>query len=131
MSKPRGQITLQEMQDECKKHGGMCAHCEQGIKQMCDEVIKSPAYRSAPIDWNLADPPRFSDEAMAFFKWWYDRGAKKAINVNSYELGAITVFEDKNERQIGNAQEYSIIAEVKKNGNQIDLAELLEKDGAK
>jgi len=83
----------------------------------------------APNRWNLTDPPRFNDAQMAFFRWWYGIGARKAVNSNSYEYGAITVFEDVNKRQIGNAQEFSIIKAVKENGNELDLAELLGEDG--
>ena len=67
---------------------------------------------------------------MAFFRWWSERGAVKAVAMNNFEYGAIVVFEDANGRQIGNVQETSILTAVKENGNALDLAELLGKDGA-
>ncbi|MEA4869912.1 MAG: hypothetical protein VB062_04660 [Christensenella sp.] len=110
------------MQDECKVKS--CGECK--YTDVCP-------YQNGicPQNIDLTDPPRFSDEAMEFFKWWYDRGAKKAVNTNSYEHGAIIIFEDFNQRQLGNAQVFSIIEEIKHNGNEVDLAELPWKEGDK
>lgn len=124
--KKRRDITLGEMQDECKTRRD-CRPCPYVDVCFCSIVsaFKSPA----TID--LTDPPRFTETQMALLRWWNDRGAVKAVITHHYEYGAFVIFEDTNGRQIGNIQETSVIAAVKDNGETLDLAELFGKEGEK
>lgn len=117
----RRDITLGEMQGECLRQKGYCDFCD--VKLVCATHL-----HRAPDQIDLSDPPRFTEAQMAFFKWWSERGAVKAVAMNNFEYGSVVVFEDANGRQLGNVQETSILAEVKENGNALDLAELIGKD---
>lgn len=127
--KLRRDITLGEMQDECSFRGHNCETiggepCKHYA--ICNQIRTKSC--TPPEDWDLSDPPRFTEAQMAFFRWWNERGAVKAVITHYFEYGAIVVFEDAIRRQIGNVQEASIVAAVKENGETIDLAELLGKD---
>ena len=67
--KPRRDITLGEMQDECKKHTQRPCACKTcPYDSWCGE--------GSPNSWDLTDPPRFTEAQMAFWRGWYAIGAK-------------------------------------------------------
>lgn len=73
--KKRRDITLGEMQDECKKHWnngnfGYCGKC-QYMSACCHYE------RYCPAQLNLTDPPRFNEAQMAFFRGLHGLGVKK------------------------------------------------------
>ena len=66
----RRDITLGEMQDECKKHRhgecNNCTKCDPVIKKICDDLdLKSPC------GLDLSDPPRFNEAQMALLRALY------------------------------------------------------------
>ena len=104
-------ITLGEMQDECRKHrhGGCnnCTKCDPIIKKICDDFdLKSPC------DLDLSDPPRFTEAQMALLKAFYDRGFRKVITGSTTDalVDCIRMFLGVGENET------------------LDLAELLGKD---
>ena len=110
--KPRRDITLGEMQDECRRHGD-CGKCD--VKTLCVHYLEKP-YTS--ID--LTDPPRFTEAQMALLRGFRGIGAK-SVQESSGWFCAL----DKNGMQINIARSLNLCGET------LDLAELLEKDGDK
>ena len=116
--KPRRDITLGEMQDECKKYWnngnlGSCGKC-----QYMEVCCHYEAY--APARLNLADPPRFNEAQMALLRGFREIGAK-SVQESSGWFCAL----DKNGMQINIARSLNLCGET------LDLAELLGKDGEK
>lgn len=73
----RRDITLGEMQDECKKYWnngnfGYCGKCQ--YMSVCCHYE-----RYCPAQLNLTDPPRFTEAQMALLKVFYDRGFRKVM----------------------------------------------------
>ena len=68
----RRDITLGEMQDECKTRVKCCTGCP--YKEVCGEIPKL---------LDLTDPPRFTDEQMALLKALWDLGVHKVIRERS------------------------------------------------
>ena len=117
--KPRRDITLGEMQDECRRVVGHCEDCNADIRAMCDGMIgKRCDNVTCPIGWDLADPPRFNEQQMAFFRGLHGLGVKKldkhARNGQPTAFGAD-----------GNIFYYDFLDDVE---FPLDLAELLGKD---
>lgn len=131
MSKPKRDITLGEMQDECKFRGRDCTTLGGG---MCDYYDVCDQMRSKnklpPAEWDLNDPPRFSDEAMAFFRGWYAIGAKCASRDSDDVFCHEITFYDEATNLIGYMVHTKTANEFKPQ-QRIDLAELLVEDGAK
>lgn len=70
--KAKRDITLGEMQDECKRRQELEFPCDQcGYRSIC--VMCSHGFIQR--DFVLTDPPRFSDEAMAVMKVFMALGA--------------------------------------------------------
>ena len=118
--KPRRDITLGEMQDECKFH----THC--GGCKYCPICFQSGSKRIAPNDLDLSDPPRFNEAQMAFWRGWYAMGAKF---VRRWKVGHITFLNEYGDT-IGTIERHLDLADVLEVGETLDLAELLGKDGA-
>ena len=119
--KPRRDITLGEMQDECKKHWnngnfGYCGKC-QYMSACCHYE------RYCPAQLNLTDPPRFNEAQMAFLKGCYEIGI---VGIMRSGDGSRTHFFTKYET-IGWLKNSEIPLEK---GETLDLSELLGKDGA-
>ena len=124
--KPRRDITLGEMQDECKKYWnngnlGSCGKC-----QYMEVCCHYEAY--APARLNLADPPRFNEAQMALLRGWFDFGAR-SIARESADPNYVTLYGEPAVivglmKQSGIADELPVL-------KRITLAELLGKDGDK
>jgi len=137
--KPRRDITLGEMQDECKtrdscrfingvvsecKYKALCRDTMCKLEESCDgseyDVIVDPCH------WDLSDPPRFNEAQMAFWRGWYAMGAKF---VRRWKVGHITFLNEYGDT-IGTIERHLDLADVLEVGETLDLAELLGKDGA-
>ena len=116
--KPRRDITLGEMQDECKKHwnNGNFDYCGK-----CQYMSACCHYkRYCPALLNLTDPPRFNEAQMALLKALYGIGVKKITRDGKASFHA-TRDEDAGDKFLG-------VIEMGENET-LDLAELLGKDG--
>ena len=114
--KPRRDITLGEMQDECKKHKKCQGECP--FESFCTEqrTLKDPS------KWNLTDPPRFNEAQMELLKALLDNGIKKISRKD------VITFDFTRNDVIGDGLFLGAVKlEV---GETLDLAELLGKDGA-
>lgn len=72
--KPKREITLGEMQDECKKRDGRCVDCH-GDLGMCS--FSDIGCCRTPRNFNLSDPPQFNEAQMALLKALYVSGVVK------------------------------------------------------
>ena len=70
--KPRRDITLGEMQDECKTR----KVCETANEKCSYYGVCAFFHRIAPSKINLTDYPRFTEAQMAFWRGWYAIGAR-------------------------------------------------------
>lgn len=104
--KPRRDITLGEMQDECKTRIKCCTGCP--YKEVCGEIPKL---------LDLTDPPRFNEQQMALLKGFYAIGAVSVQEINGF-FAAV----DKDGKVIRIARELGV------SGETLDLAELLGKE---
>lgn len=119
--KKRRDITLGEMQDECKKHdgkrciaNGSCAVIECAMKENC------VYYNEDSFSFlDLTDPPRFNEQQMAFFRGLRGLGVVKLDTC--VRNGQPTAFDAS-----GNIFYYEFLDNVE---FPLDLAELLGKDG--
>ena len=121
--KAKRDITLGEMQDECKATSH--SDCINGV---CP-YYRFCAFRSAremkPKDLDLTDPPRFSDGAMAFFRGWYAMGAELVKRYGDGHIAFMTVCGDR----IGTIDHHFDLVDIMEMGETLDLAELLGEDG--
>ena len=125
----RRDITLGEMQDECKKRSGLCSdgmptQCQ--YSKICDSMLKRIETENgdyahnewrSPIDWNLTDPSRFTEAQMALLNGFMAIGAVSVQEVSGW-FAAI----NKDGNQINLARALNLC------GESIDLAELLGKE---
>ena len=114
----RRDITLGEMQDECLKHK-MCEGCPHA--EWCGA--------NSADGWDLTDPPRFTEAQMALLKALY------GIGVNKIQSGAafdgIYLYTKDLIDTAGLIYSGKIGTSIKlEDGETLDLAELLGKDGA-
>ena len=115
--KKRRDITLGEMQDECRKYWnngnlGSCGKC-QYMEVCCHYESYTPA------QLNLTDPPRFNEAQMALLK------AMSTIGVERIETLDTAAFRmmDKNEKHV------SLMKAIGLEENEtLDLAELFGKE---
>lgn len=122
--KKRRDITLGEMQDECSFRGRNCETvggepCE--YYRICNQIRTKSCL--PPEDWDLADPPRFTDAQMAALSESYASGVTK-ISKTKYALHFV-ISSIMSEIVVGNIG----LAEILEVGETLDLAELLGKDG--
>ena len=121
--KPRRDITLGEMQVECKKYWnngnlGSCGKCQ--YMEVCCHYEDY-----APARLNLTDPPRFNEQQMALLNVLWNMGARIA-----YQLENTTMFYRKAAKDEQVAVIYNrVIDFALQDGETLDLAELLGKDG--
>lgn len=120
--KKRRDITLGEMQDECKKYWnngnlGSCGKCQ--YMSICCHYEDY-----APAKLNLTDPPRFNEAQMALLRGLYENGVTKLKS----DGGISSLFKADHE-YIGNFINSYMGIEISVDET-LDLAELLGKDGA-
>ena len=124
--KKRRDITLGEMQDECKKYWnkgnlGSCGKC-----QYMEVCCHYEAY--APAQLNLTDPPRFTEAQMALLKALYGIGINKIRGGAAFD-GIYLYMKDLIDTA-GLIYSGKIGTSIKlEDGETFDLAELLGKDG--
>ena len=125
--KPRRDITLGEMQDECKKHTQRPCACKTcPYDSWCGD--------GSPNSWNLTDPPRFTEAQMAFWKWWRKQGADYVYGEvfpaqhSERERRYLVFVQQKPYQEIGRVE--GKMHEWIETCETLDLAELLGKDGA-
>ena len=124
--KKRRDITLGEMQDECKRRNRDCmAHTYCEYRWYCDPILNATEFDSiTPLSNDLTDPPRFNEAQMAFWRGWYAMGAKF---VRRWKVGHITFLNEYGDT-IGTIERHLDLADVLEVGETLDLAELLGKD---
>lgn len=128
--KKRRDITLGEMQDECKKRETRCGINSDNpcpYDKICDAVSPNGFSTDGngigavfPCHWNLTDPPRFNEQQMAFLRGWYEIGAR-----DIYRGGTLVSFGKVIMAQVHDKE----VLEMFRDGETLDLAELLGKDG--
>ena len=123
--KKRRDITLGEMQDECTRIGGICV----GIKNITEDckylaVCPFQSAKRKMCALNLTDPPRFNEQQMALLKGLYDNGVWR-LKADA----CITSMYKFNYDYIGNFINTLMGIKIE-DGETLDLAELLGKDGA-
>ena len=116
--KKRRDITLGEMQDECSFRGHNCETiggepCKHYA--ICNQIRTKSC--TPPEDWDLSDPPRFTEAQMALLKGFAAIGAVSVQEVSGW-FSAL----DKDGKQINIARALNLC------GGTIDLAELIGKD---
>jgi len=128
--KPRRDITLGEMQDECRRRNAFCG--DMGAcpyRDFCHETVgdKCGWGDKGPRDWNLTDPPRFNEAQMAFWRGWYAIGARHAYHM--IDIDRVYMFDGSGAFPKGQVLSTTVDTGLKK-GETLDLAELLGRDGA-
>jgi len=119
----RRDITLGEMQDECRRfESPLCGGKACAYVDLCNQIKLG----YTPHAWDLTDPPRFNEAQMAFWRGWYAMGAKF---VRRWKVGHITFLNEYGDT-IGTIERHLDLADVLEVGETFDLAELLGKDGA-
>ena len=124
--KAKRDITLGEMQDECKARNDNCDRGGDKCKffEMCGNMQTIDKGCLTPIMWNLTDPPRFNDAQKELLKAFHKAGAKR-VRITVYGHGQRTF--DLIDR-FGNAMSFTAILGI--DGNEtLYLAELLGEDG--
>ena len=129
--KPRRDITLGEMQDECSGRLEICAPDVQGNGEckyfnVCKQMRHGVNLRKSPQEWDLSDPPRFNEAQMAFWRGWYAMGAKF---VRRWKDGNIWFVNEQGD-DVGTIKSSFDLVDILEIGETLDLAELLGKDGA-
>lgn len=126
--KPRRDITLGEMQDECSKRMHICAPDVDGNNEckyfeVCKQMRSGVFVKPCPEVWDLTDPPRFNEQQMALLKGLYANGVMKLRS----DCAITSLFREDHE-YIGNLINSQIGIELS-DGETLDLAELIGKDG--
>ena len=123
--KPRRDITLGEMQDECKKYWnngnlGSCGKC-----QYMEVCCHYEAY--APAQLNLTDPPRFTEAQMDLLRGLYAAGVRATCYIS--DIKCIYLYDSE-----GGFPKGAVSIVGYDNGLEdretLDLAELFGKDSA-
>lgn len=126
--KPKREITLGEMQDECSFRGGNCQtiSCATVGGDMCVHY-KICGKIGKPIDWDLTDPPRFTDAQMALLKALWEVGVLELDDDSEYDQVIMYTAHGR----IGGFRNKGGIELSLKAGETLDLAELFGKECAK
>ena len=121
--KPRRDITLGEMQDECRKHnGGQFATNDTCLVRECTMRFVCPFGTDGrtPANIDLTDPPRFNEAQMALLKALKSIGVERIMSMD----GAAFRMLDSNEKHVSLMRVIGLTE-----SETLDLAELLGKDG--
>ena len=121
--KKRRDITLGEMQEECKRVKGLCV---DGCK-FIDVCPNRCDVETRPSKWDLSDPPRFNEAQMAFWRGWYAIGARHACHM--IDIDRVYMFDGSGAFPKVQLLSTTVDTGLKK-GETLDLAELFGKDGA-
>ena len=113
----RRDITLGELQDECNRAKGLCI----GGCKFIDVCPNRCDVETRPSKWDLSDPPRFNEAQMALLK------ALRGLDFVSIENLGSGAFQTKSKD--GKTGLFMKLLGIE-DGETIDLAELLGKDGA-
>ena len=122
--KPRRDITLGEMQDECNRN----EQSEQDLCNPCKYFKVCPfAQKTTPSNLELSNSPRFNEaQQLHFWESWYGIGARKA-NIKLQDGAYLITFKSDEEKHIGTAT-VEIACMPLSASTTLDLAELLGKD---
>ena len=120
----RRDITLGEMQDECKKRDGMCCGVESWDACAFYKVCPFQMQSRKALGWDLSDPPRFTEAQMAFWRGWHAMGA---TFVRRLKDGNIWLVNERGD-DVGTIKSSFDLADILEIGETLDLAELLGKD---
>lgn len=125
--KPKRDITLGEMQDECIKRMHTCAPDVDGNNECryfdtCKQMLARCCI--PPENWNLTDPPRFTDAQMALLKALYDVGVLELVEDCEYEQVIIYTCNGR----VGGFKNKCGIELPLRLGETLDLAELFGKE---
>ena len=124
--KKRRDITLGEMQDECRRfESPLCGGKACAYVDLCNQIKSG----YTPHAWDLSDPPRFNEAQMAFWRGWLAVGAR--FVKRRFGTGCVDFSLTTKDFCVSNSCVLpSEIAIQLEEGKVYDLAELLGKDGA-
>lgn len=116
--KKRRDITLGEMQDECRRfESPLCGGKACAYVDLCNQIKSG----YTPHAWDLTDPPRFNEAQMALLKALKSIGVERIVSMD----GAAFRMLDSNEKHVSLMRAIGLTE-----SETLDLAELLGKDGA-
>ena len=117
--KPRRDITLGEMQDECRRfESPLCGGKACAYVDLCNQMKSG----YTPHAWDLSDPPRFTEAQMAFWRALYEMGVESVAQRGSH----VAMF-NRLDILVGDFAWRGIETGIKAD-EKIDLSELLGKD---
>lgn len=120
--KPRRDITLGEMQDECRLNDRICRETETKAACKYLQVCKC----CTPKNWNLIDLPRFNEAQMAFWRGLYEIGVNFVMLADDGLLLRMATS-----RNADNCSAIMVIIGIQiglEKGEELDLAELFGKE---
>ena len=117
--KKRRDITLGEMQDECKKRDGLCCGMDSWESCKFFKVCPFQMQSRKALGWDLSDPPRFNEAQMALLKALQGVGARYVGRRN----GELSAFDER-------SVHIPITKLLGIDDEDYVIAELLGKDGA-
>ena len=129
--KPKREITLGEMQDECSFRGDNCEtiggdKCK--FFELCATMQTIDKGCLTPIMWNLTDPPRFTEAQMALLRALWDMGAR---TVRSGYTTDVCARADDERGELLFAWVGKPVGLTLQLGETLDLAEMFGKEGTK
>lgn len=124
IEKKRRDITLGEMQDECRKRSAYCNKNDSVCiySELCSEIKSSDTKH-----WNLADPPRFNEAQMAFWRGLYAIGIKRVRLTEDKKM--IHLFDGKDAFAVSTMSATGIETGLSAYET-IDLGDVVKKEGA-
>ena len=122
----RRDITLGEMQDECKFRGCDCSTLGGGMCyyfDVCESMHNKKDNFQSPDGWDLTDPPRFNEAQMALLKAFKGVGAERVrVTVYGDSIRTFDLID-----RFGNGMSFNAILGIGRDET-LDLAELLGKE---
>ena len=73
-----GNTSIKSIVSHCSSRDGLCE--KSGDRERCEFVAfcESTKKSALPKYWDLTDHPRFNEAQMAFWRGWYEIGARRA-----------------------------------------------------